>query len=58
MKLILKNAIHVNKEKTMKTAKFFDEVSFDEGLKIKSLLETQNSKEIKIIIPKDKKMKL
>lgn len=41
----------------MKSAKYFEEVSFNEGLKIKALLETDNSKEIRIIMPKDEIMK-
>lgn len=41
----------------MKTAKYFEEVSFSEGLKIDALLQTQNSKEIRIIMPKNEIMK-
>ncbi len=41
----------------MKTAKWFNEVTFDEGLNIQALMETESSKEIRIIMPKGEIMK-
>ncbi len=41
----------------MKTAKWFDGVTFDNGLDIKALMETDSSKEIRIVMPKNEVMK-
>lgn len=41
----------------MKSAKWFEDVSFSNGLNIKSLLESDSAKEIRIIMPKDEVMK-
>lgn len=60
MKFIFKNVIIskiYTQRKKMKSAKWFSEVTFENGLDIKSLLETENSKEIRIVMPKDEIMK-
>ncbi len=41
----------------MQTIQWFENVSFDAGLDIKALLQTDSSKEIRIIMPKDAAMK-
>lgn len=41
----------------MKSVKWFDEIRFDKGLMIKSLLETNSTKEIRIVMPKDEILK-
>ncbi len=41
----------------MKTAKWFEDVTFDKGLNIGALIETDTSKEIRIVMPKDEIMK-
>ncbi len=41
----------------MKTAKWFENISYETGLDIQALLETESSKEIRIVMPKDAIMK-